>query len=93
MENSFCFDPAVDLHDVDQFGFVNLNDAFEKGVIPANVMMDDESFNGVQNPATLLSRSDDVFCGLRQAEYVKRSLQALSERERKKVESQSSVTE
>lgn len=82
------FNRFKDRSEVEQFGFVDLNTAFDKGVIPSAVSFDDSSFNGVSNPGTLISRSQDVFDGLRKAEYVKRSLAALSSKEREKVEKQ-----
>lgn len=74
--NPFAFNPAVDRQDVDQFGFVNLNEAFEKGIIPANAGSTDESFNGVAAPGILLPRSQDVFEALRKTNYVQSVLRA-----------------
>lgn len=66
----FTYNPDVDRQEVDQFGFVNLNEAFENGIIPANAGMTDESFNGVAAPGILLPRSQDVFEALRKTNYV-----------------------
>lgn len=77
------FNPAYDLQDVDQFGFVDLHEAFEKGIIPSYIPDTDEAFNGVMNPGTLIGRSQDVFDSYRKAEYVRR---VLSEIELKKSE-------
>lgn len=87
-ERKFLFDPNRDLKEVDQFGFVNLNEAFEKGVIPSVVEETGETFNGVSNPGTLISHASDVFDGLRKAEYVRRTLQQLdlNKREREAAE-------
>lgn len=83
---SFGYNPEVDLQEVDQFGFVNLAECYEKGIIPGSLDFTDESFNGVQNPGTLISRSQDVFDGLRKAEYVRRTLDKLSAEERERFE-------
>lgn len=80
------FNPARDLQAVDQFGFVNLADAFTKGVIPGALDMTEESFNGVQNPGTLIARSQDVFDGLRKAQFVKSQLDKLNAEERERAE-------
>lgn len=82
----FCYNPEKDLQEVDQFGFLNLNECYEKGIIPSDLDMTDESFNGVQNPGTLISRSQDVFDGLRKAEYVRACLDKMSAEEREKAE-------
>lgn len=82
----FSYNPEVDLQEVDQFGFINLSECYEKGIIPGGVDLTDESFNGVSAPGTLISRSQDVFDGLRKAEYVKNQLSRLGADEREKVE-------
>lgn len=87
------FDPTVDLQEVEQFGFVNLAEFFDKGIIPGGVDFTDESFNGVQNPGTLMSRSMDVFDGLRKREYVQSCLSKLSASDREKVEKSLEVHE
>lgn len=80
------FNPEVDLQEVDQFGFVNLAECYEKGVVPSSIDLTDESFNSVYNPGTLISRSQDVFDGLRKAEYVRKELDKLSAEDRERVE-------
>lgn len=80
------FDPCRDLQEVDQFGFVNIGEAFEKGIVPGGVDIHEESFNGVNNPGTLISRSMDVFDGLRKREYVASMLEKLNAEERLKAE-------
>lgn len=82
------FNPEVDLQEVDQFGFIDLAEAYEKGIVPGAVDLTDDQFNGVQNPGTLISHAQDVFDGLRKAEYVKQQLSRLSAEEREKVEKQ-----
>lgn len=74
--DKFGYNPSVDRQDVDQFGFVNLNEAFENGIIPANAGMTDESFNGVAAPGILLPRSQDVFESLRKTNYVQSILRS-----------------
>lgn len=82
------FNNQRDLQEVEQFGFVDLNKAYDKGVIEGSVSLVDESFNGVVNPATMISRSHDVFDALRKARYVRDTLQKLSAKEQEKVEKQ-----
>lgn len=85
-KNPYAFNPDVDLQDVDQFGFVDLNKAFETGVIPAVIPFTDESYNGVLNPSTLMHRAQDVFEATRAAQYVKDTLSLLSVQEKKDFE-------
>lgn len=76
-ERCDLYDPCRDMSKVEQFGFVNLHDAFEKGIIPSTIQEEDVSYNGVSDPGTLISHAQDVFDGLRKAEYVRRTLQNL----------------
>lgn len=85
MKNRFAYNPDVDRSEVDQFGFVNLNEAFEKGIIPANAGMTDDSFNGVAAPGILLPHAQDVFESLRQTNYVQSVLKAAASKEREKL--------
>lgn len=90
-DRDYRYNPAVDLQEVDQFGFVNLNEAFEKGIIPSIVPDTDIEFNGVMNPGTLLSHAQDVFDGIRKSEYVSRTLAAMDEHDRKIAEAAAKV--
>ena len=79
----YSYDPKVDLQDVDQFGFVNLNEAMEKGIIPAGNPDLEENYNGVLNPSTLMHRAQDIFEATRAAQYVRDTLALMSEAEQK----------
>lgn len=79
-------DLEVDNSEVEQFGFINLAESFDKGIIPGSVDLSDEVYNGVQNPGTLISRNTDVFDGLRKAVYVRNQLDRLNAEEREKAE-------
>lgn len=79
------YNSKVDRSDVDQIGFVDLREVFEKGIIPANVAATDESFNGVGAPGLLLPHAQDVFESLRQANYVRQRLDAAASKEREKL--------
>lgn len=90
------YNPKVDLHEVDQFGFVDLNKAYVDGTISGDVAISDERFNGVQDPSTLLPRPKDKFEAMRQADYVKAQLKSskkAAESETKQVTSEAKVTE
>lgn len=73
---SFNNDPAVDLHAVNPLGEVNLRKAFVNGSVEGMVAFSDESFNGVQDPGSLLPRPKDQFERMRQGQYVRESLRA-----------------
>lgn len=67
----FGFDPKKDLHEVDQFGFVNIRDAFVNGTIEGSLSFEAEKYNGVSDASVMLHRPLDQFEALRQSEYVK----------------------
>lgn len=89
---SCCFDPKVDLQPVDQFGFVNLRQAYDKGVVPGNVGFSDESFNGML-PDDVMKRPHDVFERYRQGQYVKGVLSARAREAQSKTEPSSAGTQ
>lgn len=65
------FLPGVDLEEVDQFGFIDLRDAFLNGNMPGDVSVDLEAYNGIDDPDSIMDRASDQFDAFRQAEYVK----------------------
>lgn len=83
---NYDFDPNRDLQEVEQFGFVNLAQSFDKGIIPGGVDLTEQDFNGVNNPGSLIPRSMDVFDGLRKRDYVQAQLSRLNAEEREKAE-------
>lgn len=70
-EPFYGYDPLRDVSAVDQFGFLNLRDAYLNNSIPGEITSDVDSFNGVADPASLIGKSTDVFDAYRKAEYVK----------------------
>lgn len=68
------YDPAKDIAPVDQVGFIDLHDAFVNGSIPGDLGVNDESFNGVDDPASLMDRPSDKFDAYRKADYVHKGM-------------------
>lgn len=77
----YKFNPLVDRNEVEQFGFVNLRESYEKGIIPSTAQITDESFNGVGAPGLLLPHAQDVFESMRQVNYVRQRLDAARSKE------------
>lgn len=73
---SLKYDPAVDLEPVDQFGFVDVRAAYANGVVEGNVTIEQSSFNGVDDPETIMDRPRDIFESYRQADFVKSAVSA-----------------
>lgn len=70
MKNVCIYDPIVDIHPVEKFGFVNLRDCFVNSSVPSDISVDPLSFNGVEDPGSLLGRPSDIFDAYRRADYV-----------------------
>lgn len=64
------FNPARDLKEVDQTGFIDLSDAYVRGVIPGSIVPNQESFNNIDDPGVIMPRADDQFAAIRNAQYV-----------------------
>lgn len=69
------FDPKYDRSEVDQFGFLDLCDAYANGSVPGSVDFSSSEFNGM-TPDDVMSRPDDKFAALRQRSYVQNTLKA-----------------
>lgn len=67
----FPFNPLRDIAPVDQFGFVDLHDAYVNHCIPGDLIVNQEDYNGVEDPSSLIGKSADVFEAYRKAQYVK----------------------
>lgn len=68
------FEPRVDLQEVEQFGFIDLRDSFEKGIVSGAASFEQFDFNEVSEPGALIGRAQDSFESLRQAQYVHEQL-------------------
>lgn len=69
--NIYGYDPQKDIAPVDQFGFIDLRDAYLNHCIPGDMNISTEDYNGVEDPSSLLGKSSDVFEAYRKAQYVK----------------------
>lgn len=70
----FCickFNPEKDIKDVDQFGFVDLNDCLANNEVPASIADSDDQYNGIDDPAEILGKPSDVFEAYRMGDYIK----------------------
>lgn len=71
IEKNYGFDPTFDLREVDQFGFINLREAFANGTVEGSLSFESEKYNGVSDASVMMHRPQDQFEALRQTEYVK----------------------
>lgn len=55
------FNPKVDIAEVDQFGYVDLNDAFRNGVVRGDLSVVDEDYNDIEDPRLVGAKPRDSF--------------------------------
>lgn len=55
------FNSKVDNHDVDQFGYVNLAESLENGIVPSEIADSEPSYNEIDDPSTIIGKPRDVF--------------------------------
>lgn len=65
---STLYDPLMDVEEVDQFGFVDLREAFLNGSVPGDIVADETKYNGIEDPDAVGSRADDQFAAIRSAQ-------------------------
>lgn len=72
------FEPVVlvegefspNLHPVEQSGYIDLRVSSASGVVPADLEGTEGSFNGIDDPASILGMPDDQFSAIRSAKAV-----------------------
>lgn len=67
------YDPTCDLREVDPFGFVDLSTALVTGNLPSNVTGNMSSYNGIENPESILGSPSDVFESMRMLDTINQS--------------------
>lgn len=64
------FDVLEDMNEVDQFGYLNLCEAYVTGTVEGSINPDQLSFNDIDEPASILGRPADEFDAIRMHDYV-----------------------
>lgn len=65
------FDKRKDMEEVDQFGWLNLTDAYANGVIPADLRATEGEFAPVENAESMIGRPADEFDAIRMGKFIK----------------------
>ena len=65
------YNDIVDIKEVDQFGFVDLNECMANGQVPSSVSNTEDEYNGIDDPSSILGKPHDVFEAYRMQDYVK----------------------
>lgn len=64
------YNPFADIEEVDQFGWLDLRQAFLTGTVEGSLAPEDASYNGIEDPSSLLGAPKDTFEAIRQATAV-----------------------
>ena len=67
------FDPEKDIHEVDQFGFIDLKECLANGEVPASIADSEDQYNGIEDPGEILGKPSDVFEAYKMGDYIKRT--------------------
>ena len=67
------FDPKKDIHEVDQFGFIDLQECLANGEVPSTIADSEDQYNGIDDPGEILGKPSDVFEAYKMGDYIKRT--------------------
>ena len=67
------YNPLTDISDVDQFGFIDLQECLANGEVPATIADSEDQYNGIDDPNEILGKPSDVFDAYRMGDYIKRT--------------------
>lgn len=67
------FDPMRDMREVDPIGFVDLGKALMTGIVPSDVTGNMSSYNGIDNPESIIGAPTDVFESMRMLDTINQS--------------------
>ena len=65
------YNDITDIKEVDQFGFIDLNECMANGQVPSTVSNTEDEYNDIDDPASILGKPHDVFEAYRMQDYVK----------------------
>lgn len=70
LQSNIVYNPDRDLQEVDQFGYIDLNKAFENGYVPGDVESIVENYNEIDNPASIFGKPKDCFEAMRMQDII-----------------------
>lgn len=67
------FDKIKDMAEVEQFGYINLAQAYANGVVEGSANPDQLSFNQIEDPASIMGKPSDEFEAINMRSYVRKT--------------------
>lgn len=65
MRTTLKFDKNKDFREVENYGYVDLIKCLQTGAVPADVTGSMSSFNGIEDPTSIIGTPTDVFDAMR----------------------------
>ena len=65
------YNPVKDISDVDQFGFIDLQECLANGEVPSTIADSEDQYNGIEDPSEILGKPSDVFECYKMGDYIK----------------------
>lgn len=65
MRTTLKFDKNKDFREVENFGYVDLIKCLQTGAVPADVTGSMSSYNGIEDPTSIIGTPTDVFDAMR----------------------------
>lgn len=65
MKTTLIFDKNKDYREVEDFGYVDLIKCLQTGAVPADVTGSMSSYNGIDDPSSIIGTPTDVFEAMR----------------------------
>ena len=74
IHNDVVYNPDRDLQEVDQFGYIDLVEAFRNGYVPGEAEAQMDRYNDIEEPSSIIGKPSDCFEAMRmQDEILKNS--------------------
>lgn len=71
LQSHLVYDPVKDIAPVQQYGSIDLNEAFRTGGISSSVSVEQLDYNGIDDSESIIGKPRDVFEAQRLNEFVK----------------------
>ena len=65
------FNEIRDVHEVDQFGFIDLAECLSQGVVPSSISNTEDAYNDIDSPDNIMGKPSDVFEAYKMQDFVK----------------------
>lgn len=65
------FNEIRDVHEVDQFGFIDLAECLSQGVVSSSISNTEDAYNDIDSPDNIMGKPSDVFEAYKMQDFIK----------------------